>query len=257
MTNKSDQQSKQSTPTSSADTAQDRWWDTSIKRFSKASTVAPAVQIYGPKGYHEKVDEALLKIIKAPSGKKLIDGFAGPAGKKNFVTITDAGPRDATFPRLNEKQAEHVKKNLGAETEDRVAARLAQKRSFGRKGQGANAEIVWRPNESLDLNQDGRPIGMIGTPDEAHLALAHELVHARRIVKGTYTGAMGDRHDPTTPAGKEELRAVGIGSLRNRTRVSENSVRKDLKFPLRTSYNKVGQTPPSTPRKKPGGLSLS
>jgi hypothetical protein len=59
---------------------------------------------------------------------------------------------------------------------------------------------------------------------------------------------MGDpkkRYDPSTREGKEELRAVGIGSPKNEKRVSENSIRKELQFPVRSSYKPV--TPPPTP----------
>jgi hypothetical protein len=199
--------------------------------------VAPHISINGSPEFHQEVDHALGQISQAPTGKRLVDDFRGPAQKGNSLTIRQnlAGGASASA-HLNQKQAARYP-GLSVSENNAKATKLAQKRPLGLKGEGSNAEIRWSPNQSLKLNAEGKPTGVAEDPRTSHLALAHELIHARRFVKGTSTAAKGDRHDPSTPAGKEELRAVGIGSKANQQRISENSIRQELGHPLRTAYN--------------------
>jgi hypothetical protein len=55
----------------------------------------------------------------------------------------------------------------------------------------------------------------------------------------------GDRHDPTTKAGKEESRAVGLGKYEGRP--SENSIRAEHGRQLRTQYNAIPESSPQEP----------
>jgi Effector protein len=93
------------------------------------------------------------------------------------------------------------------------------------------ATIDWNTDQGLQLNRDGVPTG-VGDRTKAWLALAHEMIHASRITRGTYTGGTGDRNNPSSPAGKEELQAVGL----NGKTPSENSIRAEHDEPLRTAY---------------------
>ena len=98
-----------------------------------------------------------------------------------------------------------------------------------------NAEIHWNPSTSMALNPQGHPTGFDNTGDRAYVSLAHELIHAYRMVKKTYTGHKGEGADPKTPKGKEELRAVGLGKFASKA-FSENRVRAEHDLPLRQSY---------------------
>lgn len=231
----------------------------SLPAFTGASTEAPHMQIEGTQEFHDSVNSALKKLKTVPDGRKLLSGFKRPSGKGNTVTITEVNHGTPyARPRLSEAQKSKYG-NPNAHEENKKANELAQKRGFGRKGQGASAEVGWSSTQALDLDSEGRPkikdgVGTVDKPEEAHLALAHELIHARRIVKGTFTGGPGDRHDPSTPEGKEEDRAVGIGSRRNASRISENSIRRQFDQPLRTQYKGVPQPPENTRRTKPSSL---
>jgi len=169
----------------------------------------------------------------------MIDDLSGPARKGNTVTI-QSGLKSATYAHLNPAQRQRYPAMDYKQQSDK-ATQLAQKKMLGIKGEGANAEILWAPKQALRLNPDGQPTGIKDDDNEqeSHLVLAHELVHARRLVKGTSTAGSSSRYDPKSPAGKEEQRAVGIGKPSNLTRPSENSVRQELGFPLRTAYQKV------------------
>jgi hypothetical protein len=154
-------------------------------RFEAPSTIAPHVNVHGTEEYHNQVNSAMQKTMQAPSGKKMIDELKKSARKGNTVTIRD-GANSAACARLNDKQQGSYSDLSFGEKNDK-AIELAQKKTLGRKGEGANAEVTWNPKQALRLNDQGRPIDANGDPAESHLALAHELVHARRIVKGTST----------------------------------------------------------------------
>jgi NleD-like pathogen effector protein (putative zinc metallopeptidase) len=214
-------------------------------RYEAPSPLATHISVLGDAIFHHRVNIALTKLSLAPSGRKLINDFWQAAQQGNELTISQTNADNiVTSARFNEKQAAKYP-NFGLTEENIKASQLARKRYLGLKGQGANAVITWNPNKSLRLNAAGQPLKLLATdPSESHLILAHELIHARRIVKGTSTiynknQTNEARNDPSTPLGKEELRAVGIGSKSNEERVSENSIRKELGYPLRTSYNRV------------------
>ncbi len=61
------------------------------------------------------------------------------------------------------------------------------------------------------------------------------------MVAGTWKGGegeKGDERDPTTPAGKEELRAIGLGkyAYSETGEPSENSIREENGLALRRKY---------------------
>ncbi len=68
--------------------------------------------------------------------------------------------------------------------------------------------------------------------------LAHELVHARHILSGSSLADGGDRYNPRTGSGKEELRAAGLDNYRYSVtkKPSENSISAEHGLPLRMKY---------------------
>ena len=193
---------------------------------------------------------ALDKIAQAPSGKRLLADIAaaseGREGK--HVSIVPA-QSVATRPLLSQRQAEdrNMQQNDYSRDQNNLAGELSKKRTVLRvnvgNGPGAKAEIAWDPEQSLKLDSRGRPYqGLFDNPSQAHLVLAHELVHAVHILKGNLKFG-GDRLDPVTQSGKEELRAVGLGKYVKKTPYSENSIRQELGFPQRSQYNRVPDTP--------------
>ena len=84
-----------------------------------------------------------------------------------------------------------------------------------------------------------------GTPPE--IALAHELIHALRIMRGAFNSNSDDtaRHTYTNHAGiettafpmREEAATVGLGDYAHpRFRTTENRIRKEQGLPLRVKY---------------------
>jgi hypothetical protein len=181
-----------------------------------------------------KVNKALEKIHEGETGRRLIEELKPFAEDGKYVSIKRTMAMTNATPILTKSQ----EAKYGID-EDKViasndkASKLAQKTALS-SGTGTAVEIRWNPIIGLVLNKDGAPIAT-NNAEKSYLALAHELVHARRIVKGTYTGAVGSKYDPHSPAGKEELRAVGIGKFKNKA-PSENSIRAEHGETLRTSY---------------------
>lgn len=248
--------------------------------LTASSSAAPHILVEGSPEFHEKVNNALSKLSGTRTGRQLINGFKKPLANGNMLTIKETSTDVSTSQaRLNARQrTQQNNQNLSEDQDTERATGLAQKgpatwsvtssgiRRNSGKGEGANAVVEWNPNKKLNLDAKGRPSGVINengntrinldgkgdlsavvddpNQDESHLTLAHEMIHARRTVKGTYTGGtgvQGDQYDSSKPAGKEELRAVGIGSLGNRLRVSENSIRKALGFQKRTRYKQIAE----------------
>ncbi len=199
-----------------------------------------------------KTDQALERIYRGgPTGKKLLDQLSVNAAgtpdlaKRKVIIQPPAypGQEPVTHPDLTGAQRQRV---TPGNDPGKYAMNLAQK-GFIKKGEGTSARITWDPHVAVDLELDqdrtaGVPVGLKEDPDrqESHFVLGHELVHGRRILKGTYTGPSGTntdphRHDPKTPEGKEELRATGIEQFKNKT-PSENSIRREQGAPLRKTY---------------------
>lgn len=210
------------------------------------STVVPHIAIkydetYQP-NFPNQVNEALGKIAQGETGKQLLDQLKPYAENGKRVTIKATTIETSIRALLTQSQSEKYGiPETATIASNEKATELAQKVGLRKKGEGTAAEIQWNPSIGLVLNDDGVPIAT-NNANKAYLALAHELVHGRRIVKGTFSGGIGDRYDPQTRAGKEERRAVGIGEFAHKT-PSENSIRAEHGEQLRTAYAKVRAVP--------------
>ncbi|RKP46865.1 M91 family zinc metallopeptidase [Trinickia fusca] len=97
------------------------------------------------------------------------------------------------------------------------------------------ASIFRTPHQS----EHGQPCGRSDSDDKAYLSLAHELIHAKRILKGELahgSKALTQMNEQLGSAEKnEEERAVGLGKYKNAT-PSENSIRIEQGEQVRTRY---------------------
>lgn len=159
--------------------------------------------------FHGKVEKALSFIDDGPTGQKLLARLDRTRTLGKTVTIREAD-QSATRPVGRAMPSGEIA------VSDAEANKAAQKRAFGRKGAGSDAVIDWNADEK-----------------GAYTRLGRELVHAKRITTGTYTGGTesGDPADPDSKAALEEQRAVGIAKYANKT-PSENSIRKEHKLAL-------------------------
>lgn len=188
--------------------------------------------------YPDKVNQALDRLKAGRTGGQLLDNLASLSRNGKKVTIRPTTGSATTRAALTEAQQASRPRIAGDDRDplhNKAAVTLAQPRFFGRiKGSGARAIIHWNPDQSLDVDEQGR-VSSSNDERRSYLVLGHELVHANRILKGTYTGGSGDRYDPATPAAREERRAIGIGEFDGKT-PSENSIRQEHGEPLRKKY---------------------
>jgi hypothetical protein len=199
-------------------------------------------------GFATQTKLALDKIAQTPSGRRLLSDIAaasdGPEGKHALI-VHD--PYVATRALLSKRQAEdrNMQQDDFSESQHELATKLSTKRTIlgwnVGNGPGAKAEVAWDPEASLRLDSSGRPYkDLLDDSSQAHITLAHELVHGVHILKGDLKHG-GEDIDPVTQSGKEELRAVGLGKYA-KSPYSENSIREELGLPLRSQYNRVTDT---------------
>lgn len=195
------------------------------------SGVVPSLVIESPSRTSiSRVEQALQRISSRPNGNALLQELEaqGQAGKPIKIY---AAPSNSNMENVTRAVSDiHNPGN-----DNHAAVARASKGLFG-NGAGSSVQIDFNPNKSLTLNQSGAPTGHNNSPDRAYLSLAHELIHAYRITKGTYTGG-GENvgFDPKSKKGEEELRAVGLGKWATK-QFSENSIRGEHQEQLRTSY---------------------
>lgn len=146
----------------------------------------------------------------------------------------------ATRPVLSDAQAKkfNVSKDWRTPEHNARAYQAAAKKRMWRKGEGTSAMVDWNTSQGLTLDTDGVPLSTCDS-SKAYLGLAHELIHAYRMLKGTFTtdpnGDSGDRYRNGTGAAKEERRAVGLDEFANK-KPAENSIRRENTEPERTAY---------------------
>ncbi|RMU75794.1 Type III effector HopH1 [Pseudomonas syringae pv. apii] len=190
--------------------------------------------------FKEQAEEALDHISARPSGRELLQEISKLASKKDRkvtlkeIEINNQCYTDAVLSRrqLEKYEPEDFNENR------RIASRLSRKGTFT-KGEGSNAIIGWSPDKaSIRLNQNGSPLRLGMDNDDKITTLAHELVHVRHVLSGSSLADDGDRYNPRTGSGKEELRAVGLDkySYSLTKEPSENSIRAEHGLPLRMKY---------------------
>lgn len=190
--------------------------------------------------FKEKAEEALDLISAGPSGDKLLRKISTlNSQKERKITLKEIEINNQCYtePVLSRRQLEkYTPKNHDENTF--IASHLSRKGTFT-KGEGSNAIIGWSPDKaSIRLNQNGSPLHLGMDNADKITTLAHELVHARHILSGSSLADEGDRYNPRTGSGKEELRAVGLDNYRYSTtkKPSENSIRAEHGLPLRMKY---------------------
>jgi hypothetical protein len=182
--------------------------------------------------FYAETEAALATLRNTRSGVKLLSSLESRIahGKELLITYTSGG--NEARPQLTESQlGKYGARSLAEQIE--IAYKLAHKGHFF-KGEGTGAVVSFNPERSLDIAADGQ-MSIIKSSAKAHLLLAHELIHANRLMKGTSAGASGSETDPGSARWQEEWRTVGLGKWKNKT-PSENSFRKEMGEPTRPDY---------------------
>ncbi|WCM94749.1 type III secretion system effector protein [Acidovorax sp. NCPPB 2350] len=194
--------------------------------------------------FRNDVVEALEKINEGPSGRRLLQQIEGLSTREKVVTIVEAGANVAPVAtaRLTPRQQNKLGEHPWQHEHDSAIMKYAGGSSRF-KTRGTASEIPWNKHTAEpNLSRQGVPTE--GTnPDEAFITLAHELVHAKHHLAGTMKGdgtLTRDASCASTPSGKEELRAVGLGKYANSGEPSENSIRREHGLPKRETYSLSG-----------------
>ncbi|WP_230640779.1 XopG/HopH/AvrPtoH family type III secretion system effector [Ralstonia solanacearum] len=194
---------------------------------------------YSANLYKNEADAALNKIASGRTGNQLlrdIGSLSAKKGRKLTISEIGAGESPCTEPVLTASQLDKHQPSSFKENK-KIAKQFARKGTFS-SGDGCSAIVNWNPTTNIRLSQDGSPLGYGRDSDESFAVLAHELVHARHVMAGTSKAWVGDRYDPSSEAGKEESRAIGIGkyAFSKTGEPSENSIRSEHDLPLRAKY---------------------
>ncbi|MBN3829505.1 hypothetical protein G3O00_38800 [Burkholderia sp. Ac-20384] len=179
------------------------------------------------------VERTLGEIGSKPSGGRLLEDLAevsGKTGKRVLIRRSELHSR--ALPALDPNQVEKLKPKTISENVA-LAGQFARKYG-GVRGDGSSAVIMWNPLDKVDVDENGVAAFRPGTGGEPFV-LGHELIHAKRFMKGNAEVPVGDRQDLDSPRGREEARAIGLGEFSGRA-TSENALRAEHGLRLRTSH---------------------
>jgi len=141
-----------------------------------------------------------------------------------------ASHRTSAFPDLDYTQPEDVVRQQMAR-QHRVLRTVRGVGSVMTAGKGTSAAVSFNPL----INYDPATFTLMLVENPAFVALAHELVHALH----TLSGDVIKHEDPAKENLIEEARTVGAGKYAG-TRFSENAIRAEHGYAVRTFYVQVG-----------------
>ncbi|GKS97691.1 XopG/HopH/AvrPtoH family type III secretion system effector [Acidovorax sp. SUPP2825] len=197
--------------------------------------------------FNAEVNLHLDTLGSGSTGNQLLNDLVSLSNQRRHkVTIHEmkaspSGP--SAEPVLSRHQREqHPTLNSFRDIRETAGRRYALKTQQG-PNEGSSVVVTWTAHQtSMGLDEDGDPTGPTSSNRDKVSLLAHELVHAKHMMAGTWKGSYDDSRDPETASGKEELRAVGIGKYKysETGQPSENSVRAEHGLPKRSSYHYSG-----------------
>ncbi|NIG12917.1 hypothetical protein F3J37_01645 [Pantoea sp. Al-1710] len=204
-----------------------------MPRVQAPSTIVPEITISteNAAGFMN-TDHALAQIGNTQSGATLLSEIVKYTKDTKKVKIYIQHTEDShTIPVLSNKQAEKTNLSKSYHNEESLdaARKFALKKKLT-KGEGASALVYWNPAEAHISFSQGYTQYSVNEGGVNRFQLANELVHAMRILKGTYT-------DDKTIEGStnEEMRGLGVFQYENEP-ISENKIREQSGFYLRAYY---------------------
>lgn len=182
----------------------------------------------------DTVNGALSKIYNDGNGAgaSLLSAIYRNCRGNQGVYIRLTSGSSETFPeltneqryRLSEERGINISSDYSDPIHNEAAWRLSFKNDDGHHGEGVDAFIKWRADQYIHIDSRGRPSGATNS-NLAFTSLAHELVHAYRMVKGSVIDSRRT----------EERRAIGLGQFSD-SRFSENAIRDEHNLRLRARY---------------------
>ncbi|OAX55575.1 XopG/HopH/AvrPtoH family type III secretion system effector [Xanthomonas graminis] len=193
--------------------------------------------------FNAEVTVHLDHLGSQPSGNQLLDELTALSNQRRHkLTIREATPSrkgPTAEPVLSYHQLQkHSSLQEYSEIKAVAGRKYALKKEDGRN-EGSSVVVSWSPYQtSMGLDRDGYPTGPTRSNNDKVSLLAHELVHAKHMMAGSWKGSYDDPDDASTATGQEELRAVGLEDYEYSLtgKPSENSVRAEHGLPMRTRY---------------------
>ena len=179
-------------------------------------------------------------INSGTTGNQLLRQISELARRSDHKLTICKSDHPTTEPVLSRSQRERHPNLTSYSTIRETAGRAYALKKSWRANEGCSAIICWSSRVSKTiLDSDGDAIGHEQSTTDMVSTLGHELVHAKHMMAGTWKGSYEDPLDSSTNAGKEELRAVGLGKYKYRKshEPSENSIRAEHGLPKRRSYS--------------------
>jgi len=183
------------------------------------------------------LSRAISKIKSKPIGNALISEIEalGQQGKAIKISIVRY-ETNSSRAMLTSNQAEEL--DVPDDEDDVMnnlhAYHLSTRLIDGIDAAGTNAALKWNPKVSSILDRLGR-LKRDFNANNAYIALAHELIHAYHILKGSALIDTIDDQIRTGTAGEtEEKRVIGLGDY-STERFTENKIRAEHNLRPRTS----------------------
>jgi len=211
------------------------------------SSFVPSIRLEGSNAGISYADLTISNMMSTTVGLNLLKEITRHSNNGREVKIfVSENSRSSTVPMLTPDQMNklHLYSDQPHEVLSNAARPLALKKGRFLKGEGTRATVYWNPHENPStvplmhhvaqtsaLTLVGSDSGRTRVVGLVEANLVHELIHAMRILKGTYT-------DDNSPEGRanEERRALGVNEFANEG-ISENAFRREMELPLRAWFN--------------------
>ncbi|WP_166718790.1 M91 family zinc metallopeptidase [Candidatus Pantoea communis] len=195
----------------------------------------------------DETEKALKKIASTHSGKNLLLSLKYVATEeKNLIIVANNQYPTGTAGYLSKSQIRkyYVNPDVNSKEHQTAMRLLSTVDRDGKHSEGTPSIITFNPNESSYIDNEGFPVKVYSTAYNP-ASLTHELIHAFHQMNGTSLTTHPDKvWFNGTGQRREEERAVGIGEF-EREAFSENTVRRELKMPVRKSYFNKSMPPKS------------
>ena len=199
--------------------------------WSKLSQVEPKFTVFFDHDIeYEATEYAIEKIRSGRNGSCILNALTSEMTPNNALTImVDVNSNSEAGGELTLSQSKRYGLNLGDD------GYIDKVKHLVKNNIPIKPVIYYNPINAVVSDRHNKSY-LIRDEERAFISLAHELIHAFHLMKGTSKSEGIDRtHDVTSTQIEEEERAVGIGKYQGAL-FSENGVREDHGIRLRASY---------------------
>ncbi|PPC63841.1 hypothetical protein C1Y41_04140 [Pantoea sp. ICBG 1758] len=201
--------------------------------ITSPSMAVPEIDIHcNHSSEYEEADSALYKIKAGRNGNAILNGIRQitTGERRVHIMVNTDGISEASGMLTWEQIARH---NVPVNPTD--PQHLSKVLEVASKGESVIPVIFFNPNYSVDVDYNEKS-WIVEDKEMAFISLAHELVHAYHLLNGSSLAVNTPHYqDPSFTHQMEEERALGINDFEGYG-FSENGVRIDHAYPIRTNY---------------------